>query len=74
MPTLINIFNFIFRTSGHVVTMECVEKIIKKDWTHPLTGDKLKEKDIILLQRGGTGYAFTNQNLEGKHERPVLQA
>lgn len=54
--------------------MECVEKIIKKDWTHPLTGDKLKEKDIIPLQRGGTGYAFTNQSLEGKHERPVLQA
>ncbi|XP_013174940.1 PREDICTED: nitric oxide synthase-interacting protein homolog [Papilio xuthus] len=64
----------IIRTTGHVVTMECVEKIIKKDWLHPLTGDKLKEKDIIPLQRGGTGYALTNQNLEGKNERPVLQA
>lgn len=63
-----------FRTTGHVVTMECVEKIIKKDWLHPLTGDKLKEKDIIALQRGGTGYALTNQNLEGRNERPVLQA
>ncbi|XP_039745816.1 nitric oxide synthase-interacting protein homolog [Pararge aegeria] len=64
----------IIRTSGHVITMECVEKIIKKDWINPLTGDKLKEKDIIPLQRGGTGYALTNQNLEGKNERPVLQA
>nr|XP_026491192.1 nitric oxide synthase-interacting protein homolog [Vanessa tameamea] len=64
----------IIRTSGHVITMECVEKIIKKDWLHPLTGEKLKEKDIIPLQRGGTGYALTNQNLEGKNERPVLQA
>ncbi|XP_013140671.1 PREDICTED: nitric oxide synthase-interacting protein homolog [Papilio polytes] len=64
----------IIRTTGHVVTMECVEKIIKKDWLHPLTGDKLKEKDIIPMQRGGTGYALTNQNLEGKNERPVLQA
>jgi hypothetical protein len=36
---------------GDVVTMECVEKIIKKDWSHPLTGDKLKEQDIIPLQR-----------------------
>ncbi|XP_062527899.1 nitric oxide synthase-interacting protein homolog isoform X2 [Bombyx mori] len=27
----------VIRTSGHVVTMECVEKIIKKDWLHPLT-------------------------------------
>lgn len=61
-------------TTGHVVTMECVEKIIKKDWLHPLTGDKLKEKYIIPLQRGGTGYSLTNQNLEGKNERPVLQA
>ncbi|OWR44846.1 nitric oxide synthase-interacting protein homolog [Danaus plexippus] len=64
----------VIRTSGHVVTMECVEKIIKKDWLHPLTGEKLKEKDIIPLQRGGTGYALTNENLEGKNERPVLQA
>ncbi|XP_022829210.1 nitric oxide synthase-interacting protein homolog [Spodoptera litura] len=64
----------IIRTTGDVVTMECVEKIIKKDWLHPLTGDKLKEKDIIPLQRGGTGYALTNQKLEGKNERPVLQA
>ncbi|XP_049888206.1 nitric oxide synthase-interacting protein homolog [Pectinophora gossypiella] len=64
----------IIRTTGHVVTMECIEKIIKKDWLHPLTGDKLKEKDIIPMQRGGTGYALTNQNLEGKNERPALQA
>ncbi|XP_061706239.1 nitric oxide synthase-interacting protein homolog [Cydia pomonella] len=64
----------VIRTTGHVVTMECVENLIKKDWVHPLTGDKLKEKDIIPLQRGGTGYALTNQNLEGKNERPVLQA
>ncbi|KAL4707455.1 hypothetical protein ACJJTC_000099 [Scirpophaga incertulas] len=64
----------VIRTTGHVITMECFEKIIKKDWIHPLTGEKLKEKDIITLQRGGTGYALTNQNLEGKNERPVLQA
>ncbi|XP_045763083.1 nitric oxide synthase-interacting protein homolog [Maniola jurtina] len=64
----------IIRTSGHIITLECVEKIIKKDWINPLTGEKLKEKDIIPLQRGGTGYALTNQNLEGKNERPVLQA
>ncbi|XP_059059518.1 nitric oxide synthase-interacting protein homolog [Achroia grisella] len=64
----------VIRTTGHVVTMECVEKIIKKDWLHPLSGDKLKEKDIIPMQRGGTGYALTNQNLEGRNERPVLQA
>ncbi|XP_046673479.1 nitric oxide synthase-interacting protein homolog [Homalodisca vitripennis] len=64
----------VLRTTGDVVTMECVEKIIKKDWIHPLTSEKLTEKDIIPLQRGGTGYSLTNNNLEGKYERPVLQA
>ncbi|CAH0396985.1 unnamed protein product [Chilo suppressalis] len=64
----------VIKTTGHVITMECFEKIIKKDWIHPLTNEKLKEKDIIPLQRGGTGYALTNSNLEGKNERPVLQA
>ncbi|XP_054289513.1 nitric oxide synthase-interacting protein homolog [Macrosteles quadrilineatus] len=64
----------VLRPTGDVVTMECVEKLIKKDWIHPLTNEKLTEKDIIPLQRGGTGYSKTNENLEGKHERPVLQA
>lgn len=36
---------------GDVVTMECVEKLIKKDWQHPLTSQKLTEKDIIFMQR-----------------------
>lgn len=31
--------------------MECVEKLIKKDMLHPLTNVKLREKDIIVLQR-----------------------
>lgn len=64
----------VIRTTGDVVTMECVEKIIKKDWLHPLTNEKLTEKDIIPMQRGGTGYSITNDKLQGKHERPVLQA
>ncbi|XP_075157782.1 nitric oxide synthase-interacting protein homolog [Haematobia irritans] len=63
----------VLRPTGDVVTMECVEKLIKKDMIHPLTNQKLKEKDIIPLQRGGTGYAFTNDNLEGKEKRPMLQ-
>ncbi|XP_029670411.1 nitric oxide synthase-interacting protein homolog [Formica exsecta] len=62
------------KTTGDVVTMECVEKLIKKDWINPLDNSKLTPSDIILLQRGGTGYASVNDSLEGKHERPVLQA
>lgn len=64
----------VIRTTGDIITMECVEKIIKKDWINPLDNTKLTEADIIPLQRGGTGYAAVNDCLEGKHERPVLQA
>ncbi|KAH0535858.1 nitric oxide synthase-interacting protein homolog [Cotesia glomerata] len=64
----------VIKTTGDVVTMECVEKLIKKDWINPLDSSKISESDIITLQRGGTGYAAVNDNLEGKHERPVLQA
>ncbi|XP_065171767.1 nitric oxide synthase-interacting protein homolog [Atheta coriaria] len=63
----------VLKPTGDVVTMECIEKIIKKDWIHPLTDQKLTEKDIIVMQRGGTGYSQTNEKLEGKHERPALQ-
>jgi hypothetical protein len=45
------LFHIHYCFRGDVVTMECVEKIIKKDWSHPLTGEKLKEQDIIPLQR-----------------------
>jgi len=64
----------VLRPTGHVITLECFEKVIKKDWINPLSGEKLREKDVIVMQRGGTGYAQTNVNLEGKHERPALQA
>jgi len=64
----------VLRPTGDVITVECFEKVVKKDWIHPLTGSKLREKDVIFMQRGGTGYATTNTNLEGKHERPALQA
>lgn len=62
----------VIRTTGDVVTMDCVEKIIKKDWIHPLTSEKISEKDIILLQRGGTGFASVN-TLEASSSRPALQ-
>lgn len=37
--------------SGDVVTLECYEKLIKKDMIHPLNNEKLKTKDIIVMQR-----------------------
>ncbi|CAG9835652.1 unnamed protein product [Diabrotica balteata] len=64
----------VLKPTGDVVTMECVQKIIKKDMIHPLTNKPLSKKDIIIMQRGGTGYAFTNEKLSAKQDRPALQA
>ena len=38
-------------TRGDVVTMECVDKLIRKEMVYPLTGQKLKDSDIIPLAR-----------------------
>jgi hypothetical protein len=61
-----------FSVSGDVVTMDCVEKIIKPDMVHPLTGVKLGAGDLIELQRGGTGYAAANESLKASSYRPGL--
>ncbi|TNM94290.1 nitric oxide synthase-interacting protein [Takifugu rubripes] len=63
----------VLRPSGAVVTQECVEKLIKKDMVDPVTGDKLSEKDIIFLQRGGTGFASCGVELHARESRPVMQ-
>ncbi|XP_053308513.1 nitric oxide synthase-interacting protein [Spea bombifrons] len=64
----------VLRPSGAVVTMECVEKLIKKDMIDPINGEKLTEKDIIVLQRGGTGFSGSGVQLNAKEARPVMQA
>ncbi|XP_046910133.2 nitric oxide synthase-interacting protein [Dermatophagoides farinae] len=63
----------VLKTSGSVVTEECLEKIIKKDMIDPINDKPLKESDIIPLQRGGTGYSSANE-LEAKLHRPVMSA
>lgn len=61
------------KTSKSVVTSECVEKIIRKDMLDPINNKKLKESDLIPLQRGGTGYSSTNQ-VEAAITKPAIQA
>ncbi|XP_027199872.2 nitric oxide synthase-interacting protein [Dermatophagoides pteronyssinus] len=63
----------VLKTSGSVITEECLEKIIKKDMIDPINDKPIKESDIIPLQRGGTGYASANE-LEAKLHRPVMSA
>ncbi|EHB05657.1 Nitric oxide synthase-interacting protein [Heterocephalus glaber] len=64
----------VLRPSGAVVTLECVEKLIRKDMVDPVNGDKLTERDIIVLQRGGTGFAGSGVKLQAEKSRPVMQA
>ncbi|XP_069765229.1 nitric oxide synthase-interacting protein [Narcine bancroftii] len=64
----------VLRPSGAVVTMECVEKLIKPDMLDPISEMRLTEKDIIPIQRGGTGFAGSGVKLEAKESRPVMQA
>lgn len=63
----------VLRPSGSVVTLECVEKLIRKDMLDPVSGAKLRDSDIIVLQRGGTGFAGSGVELKAKESRPVMQ-
>ena len=63
----------VLRTTGHVIAADLVA-IIKKDMLHPLTGDKLKDKDIIPLQRGGTGFAGSGVELNAQKYNPAMRA
>lgn len=44
-------FFYVLLYRGAVVTLECVEKLLKMDMTDPISGDKMTEKDIIVVQR-----------------------
>ncbi|VDM96392.1 unnamed protein product [Thelazia callipaeda] len=61
------------KTSQNVVTMDCVEKIIKKDMIDPINGKPLKTGDIIELQRGGTGSFASTNEVKAKLVRPQLE-
>ncbi|XP_058715592.1 nitric oxide synthase-interacting protein isoform X2 [Poecile atricapillus] len=64
----------VLRPSGAVVTLASVDRLIRKDMRDPLSGAALTDDDIIVLQRGGTGFAGAGVSLEAKKSRPVMQA
>lgn len=64
----------VLRTSGSVVTVECVEKLLRKDMIDPISGKKMTDRDIICLKMGGTGYASTNEKLKATYQKPPIQA
>ncbi|KAH9494765.1 hypothetical protein Btru_020519 [Bulinus truncatus] len=64
----------VLRPSGAVVTLECVEKIIRKDMVDPISGQKLTDKDIIVMQRGASGFTGAGVVLEAKKAGPSIMA
>lgn len=76
-PVVCDLLNFLSAllyavTSGDVVTLECVEKLIRKDMICPITGQRLKESDIIVMQRGGTGFAATGLQMQATKEGAAM--
>lgn len=63
----------VLKNTGNVVTMDCVEKLIRRDMLCPFTSVKLKESDIIPIQRGGTGFAGSGVELSAKKDGPAMQ-
>lgn len=55
---------FFLKTSGTVVLGAVVKNILKKDMIDPCVNKPLKDKDIIEIQREGTGYAGGGGKLE----------
>lgn len=47
----------VLKPTGRVITEEAFLKLVKPDMIEPISGTKLKMKDIIPMQSGGTGYA-----------------
>lgn len=64
----------VLKTSGSVVTIECVEKLIKKDMLDPINGKKMTDRDIIPLQRGSSGYSASGHTLKAKKYGPSVMA
>ncbi|CAB3409098.1 unnamed protein product [Caenorhabditis bovis] len=60
------------KKSKAVVKYDVVEQIIKDEGVDPICGEKMTLDDIIELQRGGTGYAATNE-VKAKLIRPQLE-
>jgi hypothetical protein len=40
--------------SGHVVLKECYRQLVKPTMTNPFTSKKIKEKQVLELQKGKT--------------------
>ena len=50
------------------------KQVLKKDMMDPFGGGKLKLKDIIFMQKGGTGFAAGGTKLDTHKYTPTMRA
>ncbi|CEG46874.1 Uncharacterized conserved protein [Plasmopara halstedii] len=61
----------LLRPSGQVILESCVKDMVLPTMTCPVTGLKLRKKDIVHLQAGGTGFS-AHSTVEAKKYRPSM--
>ena len=47
----------LLRAPGRVITKEAFTRLVKPDMVDPISGERLKAKDIIPIKSSGTGFA-----------------
>ncbi|POM73529.1 Nitric oxide synthase-interacting protein [Phytophthora palmivora] len=61
----------LLRPSGQVILESCLKDMVQPTMTCPVTGLKLRKKDIVHLQAGGTGFS-AHSTVEAKKYRPTM--
>ncbi|KAG3081458.1 hypothetical protein PI124_g18892 [Phytophthora idaei] len=61
----------LLRPSGQVILESCLKDMVLPTMTCPITGLKLRKKDIVHLQAGGTGFS-AHSTVEAKKYRPTM--
>lgn len=61
----------LIKPSGIVMLQSCVKDMVLPSMVCPVTSVKLRKKDIVLLQTGGTSFSAHN-NVQAKKYRPSM--
>jgi len=59
----------VLKATGDAISEECYKRFVAKDGVY--NGVKIKPKEVIRLQRGGTGFAGSGSQVEAKRYAPV---
>jgi len=62
----------VLKPSGQVITVEALDKLIRTDMLDPWKNVKLEESDVILLQRGASGFSGSGVELKAEKYAPSM--